>query len=378
MDYYLSNQAGAPFRAELNQVLAAVRCNNAGSNKPSVVTGQTWLETDTNTFWLINAQEALVKIFTTDKPPTKSEIGLGSVPNYSATSSLTDGSSNKFATAEATKNLATNKLDKTAKAADSAKFNGQPASFYAPATHTHSAKDVGAAPAQHSHKEGDLPNASTSAQGVVQLSNKTNGSSQTLAVTELALKNAIAELRKLCFYSGMIVDFAGTEAQIPTGWQLCNGQGECSNGIKVPDLRDRFVIGAGKTYSVGRTGGAVSANTNSSGSHTHSVSVGNTTLSQTQTPNHTHLTVKRQRVSAGSLWDDLTPANSMASVADTGSWSECYTLRAGSDVPDVSKTSAAGNSGSHNHSGSSGSAGSHYHSVATMPPYYALCKIIKL
>ena len=358
MDYYLSNQAGAPFRAELNQVLAAVRCNNAGSNKPSVVTGQTWLETDTNTFWLINALGELVKIFTTDKPPTKLEIGLGNVPNYSATSSLTDGSSNKFATAAATKNLATNKLDKTAKAADSAKFNGQPASFYAPAAHTHSAKDVGAAPAQHSHKESDLPNASTTAQGVVQLSNKTDGSSQALAVTELALKNAIEELRLLCFYPGMVVDFAGTEAQIPKGWQLCNGQGKCSNGIPVPDLRDKFIIGAGKTYAVGRTGGAVSATTNSTGSHNHSVSVGNTTLSTSQMPSHGHsFNVPR---------GDRTYNN--GSGANFWGTSHNWTLT----------TANTGNSGSHNHSASSGSAGNHSHTVSTMPPYYAQCKIIKL
>lgn len=36
---------------------------------------------------------------------TKSQVGLGNVPNYSATSSLTDGSESKFATAKATKDL---------------------------------------------------------------------------------------------------------------------------------------------------------------------------------------------------------------------------------------------------------------------------------
>jgi hypothetical protein len=37
---------------------------------------------------------------------------------------------------------------------------------------------------------------------------------------------------------GMIAMWAGTEAQIPTGWALCNGL------LGTPDLRDRFIIGS--------------------------------------------------------------------------------------------------------------------------------------
>ena len=52
------------------------------------------------------------------------------------------------------------------------------------------------------------------------------------------------------FPVGGIIMWSGTIAAIPTGWALCNG----SNGT--PDLRDRFVIGAGSTYAVGATGGS--------------------------------------------------------------------------------------------------------------------------
>jgi len=45
---------------------------------------------------------------------------------------------------------------------------------------------AGLAAASHSHTEGDLPNATTSAQGVVQLSSSQTGSSTTLAPTESA------------------------------------------------------------------------------------------------------------------------------------------------------------------------------------------------
>ena len=50
--------------------------------------------------------------------------------------------------------------------------------------------------------------------------------------------------------SGFIGLWSGAANAIPSGWYLCNG----SNGT--PDLRDRFVVGAGSGYSVGNTGGA--------------------------------------------------------------------------------------------------------------------------
>lgn len=49
---------------------------------------------------------------------------------------------------------------------------------------------------------------------------------------------------------GVITSWSGSIAAIPTNWQLCDG----SNGT--PDLRDRFITGAGTTYAVDDTGGA--------------------------------------------------------------------------------------------------------------------------
>ena len=63
------------------------------------------------------------------------------------------------------------------------------------------------------------------------------------------------------FPSGMIVLWSGATDAIPTGWVLCNG----SNST--PDLRNRFVVGAGDTYSVNATGGSADATLVS---HTHS------------------------------------------------------------------------------------------------------------
>ncbi|MGJ0848633.1 hypothetical protein ACR77J_18340, partial [Tissierella praeacuta] len=46
---------------------------------------------------------------------------------------------------------------------------------------------------------------------------------------------------------GAILMWSGSIANIPEGWALCDG----NNGT--PDLRDRFIVGAGRAYSIGAT-----------------------------------------------------------------------------------------------------------------------------
>ena len=71
------------------------------------------------------------------------------------------------------------------------------------------------------------------------------------------------------FVSGMILLWSGSTGSIPSGFVLCNG----SNST--PDLRDRFVVGAGNSYSVGNTGGATTRTdtVNISGSDSVNISV---------------------------------------------------------------------------------------------------------
>ena len=80
---------------------------------------------------------------------------------------------------------------------------------------------------------------------------------------------------------GVIVMWSGAIASIPSGWALCDG----SNGT--PDLRDRFIGGAGQSWNPGHTGG----------SHTHGhslsgIAVGVTvnahTLTEAEIPSHHH------------------------------------------------------------------------------------------
>jgi len=80
--------------------------------------------------------------------------------------------------------------------------------------------------------------------------------------------------------AGMISIWYGSIGSVPSGWYLCDG----ANGT--PDLRDRFIIGAGSTYAVAATGGATSVTlvTNNLPAHTH------TATSTVTDPGHTHTT----------------------------------------------------------------------------------------
>src|SRR5436190_4634054 len=51
---------------------------------------------------------------------------------------------------------------------------------------------------------------------------------------------------------GDIKIWSGATTDIESGWQLCDG----TNGT--PNLRDKFLVGAGTTYAVAATGGATS------------------------------------------------------------------------------------------------------------------------
>jgi hypothetical protein len=86
-----------------------------------------------------------------------------------------------------------------------------------------------------------------------------------IATTAFALANGVP--------SGCIMLWSGSIASIPSGWLLCNG----SSGT--PDLRDRFVVGAGSTYAVAATGGTADAVVVS---HTH------TATSNVSDPGHYH------------------------------------------------------------------------------------------
>ena len=75
------------------------------------------------------------------------------------------------------------------------------------------------------------------------------------------------------FPAGGIIIWSGAIGAVPTGWYICDG----TNGT--PDLRNRFIVGAGSTYSVGANGGSADAITVT---HTH------TATTTTTDTGHTH------------------------------------------------------------------------------------------
>ena len=160
------------------------------------------------------------------------------------------------------------------------------------------------------------------------------------------------------FPIGGIIMWSGLITNIPTRWALCNGQ----NGT--PDLRDRFIIGAGSTYSVNATGGSLNASltASSSGAHMHTSQTGSTALLVDQIPSHTHTIIDTSAPS---------PNSDTIGSFDT----DTYTNQTGGSY--VTTTATGGGQG-HVHSISSD--GAHTHSITgtVTPPYYALAFIMKV
>ena len=85
-----------------------------------------------------------------------------------------------------------------------------------------------------------------------------------IATTAFTIANGIP--------SGCVVMWSGSIATIPSGWFICDGTNS------TPDLRNRFVVGAGSTYAVAATGGSTDAIVVS---HTHTATVTD--------PGHSHV-----------------------------------------------------------------------------------------
>jgi microcystin-dependent protein len=143
------------------------------------------------------------------------------------------------------------------------------------------------------------------------------------------------------FVRGMIMMFSGAAA--PSGWAFCNG----TNGT--PDLRDRFIVGAGSTYTQGDTGGAASVTLTTAQLPVHKHTITD--------PGHTHSTKGYWNV--GSATGDSKQAASVSSVD--------YPINTDFDVVYSATTGIT-------ETNNEGSGNSH----ENRPPYYALAFIMKL
>lgn len=158
--------------------------------------------------------------------------------------------------------------------------------------------------------------------------------------------------------SGVIVIWSGSVGSVPVGYVLCDG----TNGT--PDLRNSFILGAGNAYAVGQTGGSTDAIVVS---HTH------TANSVVTDSGHQHFIANTDYV-GGTTSPNLSSTNYLAEKMGGGGISESYALNGTSTTASVALTSNATTgitvATTNSTTGTSGSG-------ANMPPYYALCYIMK-
>jgi hypothetical protein len=134
--------------------------------------------------------------------------------------------------------------------------------------------------------------------------------------------------------SGGIIIWSGSTGSIPATWFLCDG----TNGT--PDLRDRFIVGAGNTYAVNAIGGTADAVVVA---HTH------TATSVVTDPGHVHANSSgTKQVDIGSLDQSAGSNTSNTPSATTG-------------ITVATTNASTGVSGTN----------------ANLPPYYALAYIMK-
>ena len=129
--------------------------------------------------------------------------------------------------------------------------------------------------------------------------------------------------------TGGIFLWSGSIGSIPAGYVLCNGNNS------TPDLRDRFIVGAGSTYAVNATGGSADAVVVS---HNHTLT----------DPGHLHTILGQQELPGGGSGFNANAAPNLSSQ-NTQTNTTGITL------------ASAGVSGTN----------------ANLPPYYALCYIMK-
>lgn len=141
------------------------------------------------------------------------------------------------------------------------------------------------------------------------------------------------------FPSGGIIMWSGSIGTIPSGWLICDG----TNGT--PDLRNRFVVGAGSTYAVAATGGNANAIVVT---HTHTAS------SAVVDPGHVH--------SAELYYNDsATPRDGFRASFQNAAQATGNTNSAVTNISVNTTVDSAGSSGTN----------------ANLPPYYALAYIMK-
>ena len=139
--------------------------------------------------------------------------------------------------------------------------------------------------------------------------------------------------------TGAIILWSGSIGAIPSGFTICDGT------LGTPDLRDRFIVGAGSSYAVGATGGSADSIVVS---HTHTAS----STSTVTDPTHQH-SVPNNSGGAQMGMGNVSGRNYGIGFTDS--------VATGITVSTSTTNTATGVSGTN----------------ANLPPYYALAYIMK-
>ena len=426
-DFILSDQTASDLRIELNDALAALATNNSNASlPPNTLAHMWWYDTTNHILKMRNAADDdwfdIAYFNQGSNPPeitllTKN-VGadllstiISSVfdPNNSTTDNLTEGSGNKYFTdarvrsaisgaGDVSYNSTTGVITVTSYstsdfntdlAASSTSDLTEGTNLY----HTNERVDdrvnaliSGGTNIDTTYNDGtdsliishaNTSNA-TSVSNVVVKGVTLDGSGH---VTNLDTESATDFANNL-MPAGSIIMWHGTQVNIPTGWGLCDG----TSGT--PDLRNRFVVGAGDDYGVNTTGGSASVTLTSNqmpnhthdgsgltagpgGGHSHEAG----TLVTNQAGEHIHQIYANNRGNYGSQLDGLGAFRDDAENL-LEDWRD--TIRpAGAHTHSISgQTGHIGNH-QHNFTGTTGSAGGG-NSHENRPPYYAIFYIMKL
>lgn len=235
------------------------------------------------------------------------------------------------------------------------------------------------------------------------------------------LRDDVVEVFNSAVPVGSVTMWAGDTTDVPDGWNLCDGSaisrstysdlytllgntfgaGDGSTTFNVPDMTDRFVVGAGSSYSRNSKGGSSSNNlshTHTVNTHSHSISQHSHTVSSHRhyTGAHSHgsgsytadivrtatFQMYLRQVSSGG-WTSNILNNLYNSSGSSVGQSSGVSVRGTSDAANAGYTdyqapgtSTAGATSTGNTSPSTGSGGSS--SQENRPPYIGIFYIIKI
>ena len=149
---------------------------------------------------------------------------------------------------------------------------------------------------------------------------------------------------------------------IPNNWSICDGNGnyidDNGNDQQIPDLRDKFIIGAG-TFSLNTSGGSSTITIDNLPSHNHG-----TELTTENAGGHTHSVYANAGGTPAVLGTESNIVGGLDKIDN-----QSYVQKGNQDIDIVQEVS------DHTHKFNTINTGE---GVSYYPPYYALYYIIKV